>query len=265
MVKLKEKQPVLRTANDGDNLNDLVNSSNALVDLNSFEEDDWVIVKKQRVNILIPPLPGTKQPTIDNTEPGQLQEELHGEIVNDTAELPTQNLSEVNQVVKNHESMTLSSMKNAQFASGVCSSVPVVEKPMEVEIWKSKMQGHNGACKPIHKKKLGTLKPHETCFGHRFWRTVEPPKRFCPRVNKMLRASILERKLARAGGLSRWLTSLGLEQFIRVFQRKNVSKFQLVNMSMEKLKDMGAHAVGPRRKLMHAIDCLCQPYCFQAL
>ncbi|KAM2890632.1 hypothetical protein FF1_008756 [Malus domestica] len=31
---------------------------------------------------------------------------------------------------------------------------------------------------------------------------------------------------------------------------------------MKKLKDMGASAsaVGPRRKLMHAIDCFCQPF-----
>jgi hypothetical protein len=83
-------------------------------------------------------------------------------------------------------------------------------------------------------------------------------------LNQRLRASLLEKKLQKAGGLSRWLASIGLRQFVRIFQEKSFSKFQLVNLSMKKLKDMGADAVGPRRKLIHAIDCICQPHCFGA-
>ncbi|XP_058109986.1 uncharacterized protein LOC131253149 [Magnolia sinica] len=78
--------------------------------------------------------------------------------------------------------------------------------------------------------------------------------------NQKMRALNIERKLERAGGLSRWLVSQGLGQFIPMFQRENVDKIQLLNLTMHKLKDMGADAVGPRRKLIHAIDCLCQPY-----
>ncbi|KAJ4969838.1 hypothetical protein NE237_002937 [Protea cynaroides] len=80
--------------------------------------------------------------------------------------------------------------------------------------------------------------------------------------HRRMRALNLERKLQRAGGLSKWLVSQGLGQFVQIFQRKNVNKFQLVNLTMNKLKDMGADAVGPRRKLIHALDCLCQPYHF---
>ncbi|XP_043691560.1 uncharacterized protein LOC122642194 [Telopea speciosissima] len=80
--------------------------------------------------------------------------------------------------------------------------------------------------------------------------------------NRRMRALNLERKLESAGGLSKWLVMQGLGQFVQIFRRKNVNKFQLVNLTMSKLKDMGADAVGPRRKLIHALDCLCQPYQF---
>lgn len=84
-------------------------------------------------------------------------------------------------------------------------------------------------------------------------------------LNHKLRASNLEINLKRAGGLSRWLASLGVDQFVTIFQRKSVNKFQLVNLTMKKLKDMGANSVGPRRKLVHAIDCVCRSYCFEAI
>ncbi|XXG81078.1 hypothetical protein AAC387_Pa09g1797 [Persea americana] len=80
--------------------------------------------------------------------------------------------------------------------------------------------------------------------------------------NQRIRALNVEKKLRKAGGLSMWLISQGLGQFIQMFQREKIGKLQLLNLTMGKLKDMGANAVGPRRKLMHAIDCLCQPCYF---
>ncbi|KAK6944167.1 Sterile alpha motif domain [Dillenia turbinata] len=75
-------------------------------------------------------------------------------------------------------------------------------------------------------------------------------------INRRMQASNVERKLQLAGGLNNWLISLGLDQFVRIFQGKKAHKFQLVNLTMKRLKDMGADAVGPRRKLMHAIESL---------
>ncbi|KAL6011130.1 hypothetical protein ACLOJK_001574 [Asimina triloba] len=80
--------------------------------------------------------------------------------------------------------------------------------------------------------------------------------------NQKMRASNIERNLKRAGGLSRWLLSQGLGQFVQLFQRENVDEVQLLSLTMHKLKDMGADAVGPRRKLVHAIDCLSRPCYF---
>lgn len=78
------------------------------------------------------------------------------------------------------------------------------------------------------------------------------------------RALILRKKLEKAGGLSRWLVSQGLGQFVDIFQREKVEEFHLLQLTMGTLKEMGAHAVGPRRKLIHAIDRLSQPYYFKA-
>ena len=74
-----------------------------------------------------------------------------------------------------------------------------------------------------------------------------------------MRASNLDRKLQRDGGLSHWLGSLGIDQLVKIFQGRSVNQFQLVNLTMKELKDMDADAVGLGRKLMQAIDCLCQP------
>ncbi|MFS7990983.1 hypothetical protein Hanom_Chr12g01065431 [Helianthus anomalus] len=49
-------------------------------------------------------------------------------------------------------------------------------------------------------------------------------------ANLKMRALNLERKLKRAGGLDRWLVSIGLGQFVKIFRCKCVSKVQLVNL-----------------------------------
>ncbi|GMH23026.1 hypothetical protein Nepgr_024869 [Nepenthes gracilis] len=246
MVKPRHKQLGVMAANNSGNAKDLVGASD--VAINNSGEDGWVLVKKQRVLILIPPLPGTKLSTVDNPQPGQLPEGTPREVVNGTSEPPTRNPSEVQPIVKNGKPMSAG------------KDVPVaMENPTKPEMGKS------NAHKIIHQNKSGASITRKPCIDHRIWRTVEPSKLYPHRVDQMLRASNLRCKLARAGGLNQWLKSLGLEQFIRVFQRRKLSNFQLVNLSMKKLKDMGAHAVGPRRKLMHAIDCLGQPYCFEVL
>lgn len=78
------------------------------------------------------------------------------------------------------------------------------------------------------------------------------------------RVLILRKNLAKAGGLRRWLVSNGLAQFAEIFQREKVDEFCLLQLTMATLKEMGSYAVGPRRKLIHAIDCLSQPYNYRA-
>ncbi|CAN6464261.1 unnamed protein product [Victoria cruziana] len=81
----------------------------------------------------------------------------------------------------------------------------------------------------------------------------------CRVQDRNIRALVLEHKLELAGGVNKWLISKGLERFVDIFQKEKMGNFELLNLTMERLKDMGLNAVGPRRKLMHAIDCLTQP------
>ncbi|KAI3518009.1 hypothetical protein L1887_06326 [Cichorium endivia] len=127
-------------------------------------------------------------------------------------------------------------------------------------------QVHNITDPPL--PTLVTTKPHITTRKlirrGKLVKSHNKPGKYCGNLvnghmmvnTTKMRALNLERKLKRAGGLNSWLVSLGLGQFVNIFRCKRVGKLQLVNLTMKKLKDMGALAVGPRRKLMHAFDCL---------
>ncbi|CAL1372333.1 unnamed protein product [Linum trigynum] len=189
------------------------------------EDDSWVIVKRQRVTIYIPPPPDAEKPPPVLPSPA-----------------PTSEKATPAEIVNAGES-----------TDAACARI----SPEEADVVR---MDHGRA---------GTT---ATMVGvSRTSRNVKQPRLFLPRqsifdsgaaLNQTLRASLVERKIEKAGGLSNWLASLGLGQFVRIFRDRSVGKFQLVNLTMKKLKDMGADAVGPRRKLMHAIDCICQPYCF---
>ncbi|KAJ7525503.1 hypothetical protein O6H91_17G054000 [Diphasiastrum complanatum] len=70
------------------------------------------------------------------------------------------------------------------------------------------------------------------------------------------KVNLVQQKLDKAGGLQNWLVKSGLGQFVKIFQEKNVEIPELLDLNMGALKQMGAAAVGPRRKLIHAIDSL---------
>nr|KAJ0221732.1 hypothetical protein LSAT_V11C200087570 [Lactuca sativa] len=190
---------------------------------NDFEEcvqDGWVIVKKQKVTILIPPLPFFTQQSPMPIPGGS----------------PLQPIAI--QEVDDH-------IAPSQPDPPIPLPLPLVTtKPITTFSNPRKLMNHRGKLVNSHYK---TPKPRKYCGnlvnGHML-------------VNTKMRALNLERKLKRAGGLNSWLVSLGLGQFVKIFRCKRVGKMQLVNLTMKKLKDMGAVAVGPRRKLMHAIDCL---------
>ncbi|XP_052881127.1 uncharacterized protein LOC108461683 isoform X2 [Gossypium arboreum] len=208
MVKSKQRQLGLKHSNKKNARGGRLGFSYPNFELDLLGEDGWVVVKKQRVTILIPPLPSSKKSKMANQGPGQLQ----GQKKEDVQKFP--------------------------------KSTPLAHK-MGMEIARQQI----------------STSPTFPALGP----GVEEPKKPGSMIlNRRLRVSNLERKLQQAGGLTRWLKSLGLDQFVRIFQAKSINKFQLVNLNMQKLKDMGADAVGPRRKLIHAIDCVCQPLCFKA-
>lgn len=223
-------------------------------------EYDWVIVKKQKVTIFIPPLPVDEQPAITN--PGETQL-IAMPTISATAQSPRQiKTSRLlgHSITDGEKSMPSSPDDKVMPDNKVIPSLPV-SVPTRPDGSHHRRRSENPRF-DNHKShmKLGVCSASK--FGSKRYRSFLDGNVL---LNQSLRALNLERKLQRAGGLSRWLASLGLNQFVKIFQRKRVNKFQLVNLTMKKLKDMGANAVGPRRKLMHAIDCLCQPYCFETL
>lgn len=261
MVKTKQRRtgkvPVKKSGTSSQCLTDSLNCDDPI------EDSDWIIVKKQRVTILVPAAPLNERSLTANQGPNHMHL-MSPEIASNHVQLPKET-STIHPSGNGHEKTTLLAVQKetrAERRAPPTLPKPTVlnppsldqriesENPHQVNILKP----HNvGICDTSK-----VIKQPRTLLAHRMPSNLET-------LNKNLRASNLQRKLERAGGLSKWLTSLGLEQFVSIFHGKSISKYQLVNLTMKKLKDMGASAVGPRRKLIHAMDCVCQPYCFEAL
>ncbi|KAM7499990.1 hypothetical protein LguiA_024404 [Lonicera macranthoides] len=236
------------------------NSSPSGLQVDPQVEDDWVMVKTQKVTILIPPLPVTKQSAMPNSEESNPQTAPIKTTTNAQLHVTKQpDIPQIQSVLEKENSIPLSPVNTTlPSTTRVPSRQPVQQIPnLGRRTGLGNLQVDDSRFRLRAKRALGV------CSASKRWRSVIDNEGVL--ANHSIRALNVERKLRRAGGLRRWLASLGLDQFVRIFQGKVVGKFQLVNLTMKKLKDMGAVAVGPRRKLIHAIDCLCQPYCFKAL
>lgn len=282
---------------------------NAAEDLH--EDGNWVIVKKQRITIWIPPSP-SMHPT---TAPGpprtnNRQHKSKKRIIKRRKILPNKRQQPRK---RPHEGelqncdTVLDSSKGIQISGGKLESPPNSMKKLPKQVSRrrtapkgpTKLTGDESLYRPAtskslvpdneharlsaigsspqirvsrvfeadkNKKRLPTnnIRPPPTMFRSQGPSRAHVRSISCLNMgmgvlqqNQKMRAANLERKLEKAGGLSRWLMSLGLGQFVQMFRMRNVDdKFQLLNLNMGKLKEMGAIAVGPRRKLMHAIDCL---------
>ncbi|KAF5473988.1 hypothetical protein F2P56_005932 [Juglans regia] len=244
-----------------------IDSSKSDNDLDLQGEGGWVIVKKQRVTILVPPLPAAKKLITQKPGPSQPQA-IPRKTTSNQIEAPIDICPRILSVDEREKSIPLAPRKGIQITRKVpAQDLSTLAKPLRVD---SIMEA--GGLSRVDQ--VGTSKTDKRFGVSDTSKAIKRPRLLhCPSgffdggmlVSQRLRASNLERNLQKAGGLSRWLASLGLSQFVRIFQRKSVNKFQLVNLTMKKLKDMGANAVGPRRKLIHAIDCVCQPYYFEAI
>ncbi|TKY61877.1 DNA cross-link repair 1A protein [Spatholobus suberectus] len=231
---------------------------------NQHEDSDWIIVKKQRVIILVPAAPRNERSLTSNQGPNHMHL-LPPEMASNHVQLPMET-SVIHPSGNEREKNTLLAVQKetrAERRGAPNLPKPTVVNPPSLDQRTESESPHQ----------MNSLKSHKLLGISDTSKVIKQPRTLlAPRrssnletLNKNLRASNLERKLERAGGVTKWLTSLGLGQFVRIFQGKSLSKYQLVNLTMKKLKDMGASAVGPRRKLIHAIDCVCQPYCFEAL
>ncbi|KAL0410230.1 UNVERIFIED_CONTAM: hypothetical protein Slati_3612700 [Sesamum latifolium] len=197
------------------------------------DDEDWMVVKKQRITILIPPLPNKVHATTPNVR--ESQQSVH----------------------ETEKSISLPQEQAVHHPVTVHPSEPnlTLQKPSSLSY---RIASDNSPLRSF-RDNMGIGKCSTSRGRNRMMIHADSSVFLDPRM----RASYLEKKLKKAGGLENWLVSLGLTRFVKVFQRRSITKFQLANLTMKKLKDMGTDAVGPRRKLMHAIDCLCEPHCFQ--
>ncbi|XP_071706901.1 uncharacterized protein [Rutidosis leptorrhynchoides] len=196
--------------------------------MDELVQDGWVVVKKQIVTIWIPPLPITEQCAIPNPGPTPSQPMVTEEIDHISSPQPGPPLM-------------------LEYTMPLATTKPITTSSSPPKL-NHNVTPHNyqpNRCKTV---KVCSASKTRKCYGHLINGHML--------VNPKMRALNLERKINRAGGLNSWLLSLGLGQFVKIFRCQRVGKVQLMNLTMKKLKDMGVHAVGPRRKLMHAIDCL---------
>ncbi|XVE96215.1 hypothetical protein REPUB_Repub02eG0202500 [Reevesia pubescens] len=263
MVKSKQRQLAAKQSNKKNTRGGRLVPSNPNNELDLLGENGWVIVKKQRVTILLPPLPVASKSKMANQGPGKLEAKPRKK-VQDQSRISVQVPSNLPSEGGREKSTSLVQKKGIEIAR---------RSPAQHISTSAKSPALGLRVEPENSGRVVTLKFHKIYGVPEASKTIKRPKTMhCPNVlvsgsmllTRRLRVSNLERKLQQAGGLSKWLTSLGLGQFVRIFQAKSINKFQLVNLNMQKLKDMGADAVGPRRKLIHAIDCVCQPFGFDA-
>ncbi|KAI4320912.1 hypothetical protein MLD38_034345 [Melastoma candidum] len=273
------------------------------IEIDPFEDRSWVIVKKQRVTILLPPLPVSE---------GCLVQDAGGREALDGA-------AEGGTWARNGHPLGVSPSSDPSLKEIVSSekvdelSILRTDRPMKAlspfrKINRRSRAGGPHASRsrvePLDQK--DTPAAHTTLIGN-FWLQTHGPS-WVPPANKneasrdfdeystpginrtklvqrtpmnfiqrdidgglcvltdrpellrrQLRARNLKRKLEEAGGLVSWLLSMGLVQFVKIFEHKPAIEFQLAALTMQKLKEMGVVAIGPRRKLMHALNCVSRP------
>ncbi|KAJ7971369.1 Sterile alpha motif domain-containing protein [Quillaja saponaria] len=286
MVKTKQRRTGTVPGKKNGTRRGKIYSSDSNTHLDQHDPGDWVIVKKQRVTILVPPLAIVEKSITANSGPCHLQP-MSLTTAGNSLQLPMVTCTAIPIVVEQEKSISFTSAKDIQVPSKTpplqsISAEKEIQVPGKAPPLKSVSKLSTLNKPPRLDQRMESENPHRAAILESRdllgvsntpkamkWPGVSHgasrPPGLTMFLSKGLRASNLERKLRRAGGLSRWLTSLGLGQFVRIFQGKSLNKYQLVNLTMNKLKDMGANAVGPRRKLMHAIECVCQPYCFETL
>ena len=229
-------------------------------------EDGWVIVKKQRVTILVPPLRSGRM-----LDPGPSKPEavVPVKAVNNKSTVLIETTTNTMRVPLADEEEKLAPLASNRGGDPITAATP--PPPAHHFSALHSLRRLNVTMESRKPSQADTFRSIDAFGVSNISKTIKRPRLLLGPgsfldsemlLNQRLRASLLEKKLQKAGGLSRWLASIGLRQFVRIFQERSFSKFHLVNLSMKKLKDMGADAVGPRRKLIHAIDCICQPHCF---
>jgi hypothetical protein len=224
------------------------------------EDDDWLIVKKQRVTILIPPPSPdaanaqADMPTISTKQCGLTSSERnedaarkkHPELL--TAKKSQDSPSEDDdrkKVLVNHSESTIHRgvPKMTMEISLHSPATPVVKSKLTQGLFHQDIRKVTSSARSIDESRMPVVSSQV--------------------ANKIMRARLLDRRVAGLGGLKNWLFDCGLGWFIDILDSEKLGMYQLVSLTMNQLKEMGLVAVGPRRKLIHAIDSLSRLHQFE--
>ncbi|VAI88683.1 unnamed protein product [Triticum turgidum subsp. durum] len=228
------------------------------------EDDDWVIVKKQRITILIPPLsPAAASPQAGTPKLSSRQ-----------VSLPRMSRRNCNAATKKHPKHF--STKKSLEGLGVDANIKKARTcPSEriVHHDDAKMKGESSRSAAAAVVRSEWTKHAVEGLSHQAAEKATSPlgNMYDPGLpvissnvtNKVLRARLLQRRVARFGGLRNWLLTCGLGWFVKILDSEGIGMYQMVSLTMSQLKEMGLIAVGPRRKLIHAIDSICKPGQFE--
>ncbi|EFH59011.1 hypothetical protein ARALYDRAFT_478533 [Arabidopsis lyrata subsp. lyrata] len=201
--------------------------------------------KATLVHTVVPSLPVTEHCTLQKPATSQSQAELR-DLVADT-----------------HEASRVHTVEPEAYPD--FTSVDKPEIVMSRSLTTRKAPAPKRSLQDCRMNQDRRVEVHRRRAGHK---PIRFPRVMCSSVvidNEKLRVLNLEKKVEKAGGLHEWVGSIGLgREFERMLRGQKMSKFQMANLTMEKLKQMGALAVGPRRKLIHAIGCVYHPHCLRA-
>lgn len=218
-----------------------------------YEDDDWVIVKRQRITILIPaksPItanPQSNMPTISSKESSITRSKRDWDADRK----------------KHPEKFAAKKFQDSAPKHGgiVHEEVPIMMGDTLPHSSGASIAKSERTKAPDHA--VRELCHHETGKETSFFGRMGNPRMpliSSPVANKIIRARLLERQVAGFGGLRNWLFDCGLGWFVNILDSEKLGTYQLASLTMAQLKDMGLVAVGPRRKLIHAINSLCRPH-----
>jgi len=226
------------------------------------EDDDWVIVKKQRITILIPPPspdaanPESHRPrvsskhsssTLSNRDWDAARKKHPKQLIAEKSKNPPEDGNSEKAQVDHSESTVQKDVP--RIVDDILPHSPAA--PVVQSEWTE-----NGfqAVKGLFHQGSGQLTNNSGIMDNPRMPVISSPV-----ADKVMRARLLERRVARLGGLRNWLFDCGLGWFVGILDSEKLGMYQLVSLTMTQLKEMGLIAVGPRRKLIHAIDNLCRP------
>lgn len=235
------------------------------------EDDEWVIVKKQRITILIPP-PSSEGASHQVGTP---------EVSFRQTSLQKMSRRSYNAATKKHPKQVTTKKSQESSLEGLVADGSIKKaktNPSESIFYQDGARIRGGSSRspaaPVvksewtkHADHAGEGLSHQatekaaSSFGNTF--DLGLPIINSQLTNKVLQARLFHRRVAQFGGLRNWLLTCGIGWFVSILDSEEMGMYQIVSLTMNQLKEMGLVAVGPRRKLIHGIDSLSKPRQFE--